>query len=359
MPLRAHSQNAIHHRCGFLRGLWCGAQNFENEAVASISGGVEGVVRDRSRSWLVRSVEPKGRGQDRSVAMTNKLDTESVPSGALVLVATPIGNLGDLSPRAVEVLRDADVIACEDTRRTRALLTHSGISAGRRLRAVHAHNEAEAAGRIVKEVKSGLRVAYASDAGMPGISDPGARLVTACIEADIPVEIVPGPSAVLAALVLSGLPSDRFVFEGFLSRRGAERRRQLESIAVERRTVVCFESPRRMAATLADLANACGDGRRAAVVREVTKLYEEVQRSSLGELAANCTEVPRGEHVIVIGGAPPAADPDDATIEEAVAAALADGASARDASVAVAKELGVARRRAYEIANRLTGVKAP
>lgn len=274
--------------------------------------------------------------------------------GALVLVATPIGNLGDLSPRAVDALRDADVIACEDTRRTRALLTHAGIRAGRRLRAVHAHNEAQAAARVVEDVRSGQRVVYASDAGMPGISDPGARLVGACIAAGLAVEVVPGPSAVLAALVVSGLPCDRFVFEGFLARRGAERRERLGAIASELRTVVCFESPRRVAATLADLVAACGADRPAALARELTKLHEEVQRGTLGQLAAALPAEPRGEHVIVIGGAAPAAAPAEHAVEAAVAAALARGCSARDAAADVARELGIPRRQAYEVANRLT-----
>src|SRR5262245_40381605 len=151
--------------------------------------------------------------------------TEPAPArrdghGALILVSTPIGNLGDLSPRAVDVLRDVDVIAAEDTRRTRALLSHAGVPAAGRLRALHAHNEGAAAQLIVDAVAEGQRVAYVTDAGTPGISDPGARLVRACIDADLAVEVVPGPSALLAAVVLSGFPTDRFVFEGFLPRRG-------------------------------------------------------------------------------------------------------------------------------------------
>ena len=167
-----------------------------------------------------------------------------------MLVATPIGNLGDLSPRAVEVLRDADVIAAEDTRRTRALLTHAGVPAAGRLRAIHAHNERAGAQTVVDVVSSGKRVAYVTDAGMPGVSDPGERLVRACLDAGLAVEVVPGPSAVLTALVLSGFPTDRFVFEGFLPRRGPARRERIAALVGERRTTVVFEAPSRVLATL-------------------------------------------------------------------------------------------------------------
>ncbi len=216
-------------------------------------------------------------------------------TGSLVLVATPIGNLGDLAPRAVEVLQSADVIAAEDTRRTRALLTHAGVQARGRLRAVHGHNERARAAAIVEEVRSGLRVAYVTDAGMPGISDPGARLVRACLDAGLAVDLVPGPSAALAALVLSGLPTDRFVFEGFLPRRGRARDERLASIATEARTTVVFEAPHRVRGTLADLASVCGDQRAVAVARELTKLYEEVWRGSLADACAHVDSIaPRG-----------------------------------------------------------------
>lgn len=276
------------------------------------------------------------------------------PGGRLVLVATPIGNLGDLSPRAVRSLADADVICAEDTRRTRALLAHAGIQAGDRLRAVHGHNEARSAREVVDLVRSGRVVAYVSDAGMPGISDPGERLVRACAAAGLPVEVVPGPSAALAALVVSGLPAGRFRFEGFLPRKASERRERLAAIAASPDTVVVFESPHRAAATLADLAAVCGGERPAAVARELTKLHEEVLRGTLAELAATVSTAPvRGEAVIVVAGAPPAPDLDDAVIEDAVRAALAAGASPRDAAAAVAADLGVPKRRAYDLAIRV------
>lgn len=274
--------------------------------------------------------------------------------GVLVLVATPIGNLGDLSPRAVEVLRDADMIAAEDTRRTRALLTHAGVHAGNRLRAMHSHNERERAQLVVERVRSGQRVAYVTDAGMPGVSDPGAQLVCACLDAGLDVEVVPGPSALLAALVVSGFPTDRFVFEGFLPRRGLQRRQRLAALAGERRTAVVFEAPGRVAGTVADLLAACGPLRRVAIARELTKLHEEVWRGDLAAAAEHTAAAePRGEHVIVLAPAPgpPAASDDE--VEAHVTAALAEGLSVRDAAVRVARDLDVPRRRAYDVATRL------
>lgn len=273
------------------------------------------------------------------------------PAGALVLVGTPIGNLGDLSPRAIDALRTADVIAAEDTRRTRALLSHAGIPAGGRLRAVHARNEAAAADRVVGEVRGGARVAVVTDAGMPGISDPGGLLVRACLDAGLPVEAVPGPSAALTALVLSGLPADRFVFEGFLPRKGASRSERLAAVAAERRTVVLYEAPHRLARTLADLAAACGPDRRVVVARELTKLHEELWRGTLAEAAAWADErEPPGEMVLVLAGAPAPGPPSDADVVAALEAELAAGSSARDAARAVAARLDVPRRRAYDLA---------
>jgi 16S rRNA (cytidine1402-2'-O)-methyltransferase len=271
-----------------------------------------------------------------------------------VLVGTPIGNLGDLTPRAVEALREADVVACEDTRRTRALLTHAGLSGAGRLRAVHASNEARKADRIVDEIRNGRVVAYASDAGMPGISDPGARLVRACLDAGLHVDVVPGVSAVLVALVVSGLATDRFCFEGFLPRKGTARRARLEAIASSEQTVVLYEAPSRVHATLRDLLDACGPQRRVAVARELTKLHEEVVRGELASVVEQLSAgTARGEHVVVLEGVMLPATVDEATVESAVAAALQDGLSARDASAEVAGALGVSKRRAYGVAVRL------
>lgn len=280
-------------------------------------------------------------------------------AGRLVLVATPIGNLGDLSARAIETLTTADVIACEDTRRTGLLLHANQIPARGRLRAVHEHNEAAAAVRIAAEIADGRVVVYVSDAGMPGISDPGARLVRACLDADgdAAITTVPGPTALAAALVISGLATDRFVFEGFLARRGAQRRAQLATVGAESRTVVLYESPRRVAATLDALIEVCGPERPVAIARELTKLHEEVLRGTLRDCVALVAVAPppRGEHVIVVGGAPTRAEVTDDDVDVAVSAALADGLSVRDAAATVAAELGVAKRRAYAAAIKSRG----
>ena len=271
-------------------------------------------------------------------------------TGRLVLVGTPIGNLADLTPRAIDALRDADLIAAEDTRRTRALLTHAGVPAGRRLVAVHEHNERARAAELVDAIRRGRTVALVTDAGMPGVADPGSRLVRACADADLPVEVVPGPSAVVAALAVSGLPGDRFVFEGFLPRKGPARRERLAALARDPRTTVLFESPHRVMPTLGDLVDACGPDRAAVVARELTKRHEEVFR---GTLAAARTPVeatpPRGEYVLVLAGAGAADAPTDDDLAAEARAALEAGMSARDAAAHVAGRLGVSRRRAYDV----------
>lgn len=280
----------------------------------------------------------------------SKGDRGHAVTGRLTLVATPIGNLGDLSQRAIGVLRAVDVIACEDTRRTRALLTSFDIPGGRRLRALHAHNERTASARLVEELRAGTNAAYVSDAGTPGISDPGERLVRACLDAEIEVDAVPGPSALVTALVLSGLPTERFCFEGFLPRKGAARTTRLGVIAAEHRTTVVFESPARVEATVAELADVCGADRPLAIARELTKIHQEVWRGSMAEAVARLASTePRGEHVLVIGGTE-IVDVDDAMVAAAVGDALDRGLSARDAAMEVAEDLGVGRRRAYELA---------
>jgi 16S rRNA (cytidine1402-2'-O)-methyltransferase len=271
----------------------------------------------------------------------------------LVLVGTPIGNLGDLSPRAVEALSAADAICCEDTRRTGRLLQHAGV-AHRPLIVVNDHTEAGAIPGVLARLAAGERVAVVTDAGMPGISDPGERLVRAAVAEGHTVEVVPGPSAAVTALVASGLSTGRYAFEGFLPRKGADRAERLGEIAGERRTVVLYEAPHRLARTLADLAAACGAARRVAVGRELTKLHEETWRGTLAEaLAWAAANPPRGELVVVLDGAPEpeAASADD--VAAAVQARLDAGDSARDAAAVVARDLGVPKRTAYEIAVRL------
>jgi len=271
-------------------------------------------------------------------------------TGRLVLVSTPIGNLGDLSPRAVESLRSADLICCEDTRRTRELLSHAGVR-GARLLSLHGHNEASRVDQLLARLDAGETIAMVSDAGTPSLSDPGGRLVARAAEAGVDVSAVPGPSAALMALVISGLPTDRFCFEGFLPRRGSGRKATLRELSTEHRTAVLYEAPVRLAETLADLCAACGAERPVVVARELTKLHEEVWRGSLVEAAEFfAAHSVRGEVVLVLGGAGPAPEAGDEEVSESLRLKLAAGASARDAAAAVAGELGIARRRAYELA---------
>lgn len=268
-------------------------------------------------------------------------------AGRLVLVATPIGNLGDLSPRAVAALADAAVICAEDTRRTGRLLQHAGVT-GSRLVVLNEHTETSRVGDVLDVLASGGDVAVVTDAGTPGISDPGTRLVTAVVDAGHEVTTVPGPVAGVAALTVSGLSTSRFVFEGFLPRTGADRRRRLDALAGEERTIVLYEAPHRVLRTIADLGAALGPDRPVAVVRELTKLHETVVRGSLGSVDLGA---PRGEYVLVIAGAP-ATPPEvaDADIVAALDAARAGGSSTRDAVATVAAAFGVARRRAYDLA---------
>lgn len=276
-------------------------------------------------------------------------------TGVLVLVGTPIGNMDDLSPRAIEVLRSAQVICCEDTRRTGRLLQLAGI--GRRpLLMVNDHNEPARRREVVERLDAGERVAVVTDAGMPGISDPGERLVAAAVAAGHRVEVVPGPSAGIAALAGSGLPTGRYVFEGFLPRKGTARAERLEALAREQRTVVLYEAPHRLARTVADLEAAFGRTRRIVVARELTKLYEEFWRGTLEEAVRWAgDESPRGEIAIVIEGAPQRVGATDAELREALGEALAAGTSKRDAAAQLAKEFSVPKRRVYDLAVGLEG----
>ena len=265
-------------------------------------------------------------------------------AGTLFVVGTPIGNLGDMSDRARDTLARVDLIAAEDTRRTGRLLASLGVHAD--LVSFFEGNEE----RRVEELRSALRggrdVALVSDAGMPSISDPGFRLVRACVEDGIDVRVVPGPSAVLAALVVSGLPTDRFVFEGFLPRRAGERRERLDALADDPRTIVLFESPARLVADLADVRERLGD-RRIAVARELTKLHEETIRGRVSEVLERLGDRPvKGEVVVVVEGAPPPTG----SIDDAVADAqrlVADGMRKREAAAEVARRHGVSANDVY------------
>jgi len=275
--------------------------------------------------------------------------------GTLTLAGLPIGNREDAPPRLLHALEKARVIAAEDTRRLRQFAARAQIrlggEAGARVVSYYDANEARRAEELLGELLAGRDVLVATDAGMPGVSDPGYRLVTACAEAGVPVTSVPGPTAVTTALVLSGLATDRFCFEGFAPRKS--RHGYFTELAGERRTMVFFESPHRLAATLEAMAGAFGTERRAAVCRELTKTYEEVRRAPLGELAEWAREGVRGEiTVVVAGAAAPSVSREPADLAAAVAEREAAGASRKDAVREVARELGVPKREVYDAAHR-------
>jgi 16S rRNA (cytidine1402-2'-O)-methyltransferase len=270
--------------------------------------------------------------------------------GRLVLCGAPIGNVADASPRLARTLAEADVVAAEDTRRLLRLARDLNVRVARTVSYYEA-NEAARTPELLALVEAGQTVALVTDAGMPGVSDPGFRLVAAAAEAGLDVTVVPGPSAVTAAVALSGLPSDRWCMEGFLPRRPGERRTRLAATAGERRTQVFFEAPHRLAATLADLATAYGADRRAVACRELTKTYEEVRRGTLAELAAWAEGEVRGELTLVVAGAPdtPPDETPDALADE-VAAREAAGATRKDAIAETARARGVPKRVVYDAA---------
>ena len=266
-------------------------------------------------------------------------------AGVLYVVATPIGNLGDLSDRARETLGAVDLVVAEDTRRTGRLLHAIGVHAS--LRSFFEGNERARTPAIVRELVDGRSVALVSDGGMPLVADPGYRLVAACVEAAIEVRVVPGPSAVLAALVVSGLPTDRFSFEGFLPRTSGERRARLAAVAHDPRTLVFFESPRRVPGMLRDLVTTMGD-RRVALCRELTKLHEEVRRGTATDVLGSLEDDPlRGEVVVVVEGDRDGAPVDMAAAVASARALVADGARKRDAAHAVADRLGISANQVY------------
>ena len=278
-------------------------------------------------------------------------------SGELSVVSTPIGNLGDVTTRAAEVLAGADRILCEDTRRTRILLSALGIPGRGRLVSLHEHNEEGRISSVVAEIAGGAQVALVCDAGTPGISDPGQRLIAAATDAGVAVTAVPGASALLAALVVSGLPTDRFCMEGFVPRKGRDREVVLSALAREERTAVVYEAPGRLGSLLTSFSEVMDPQRRICICRELTKLHEEVWRGSLAEAVDRWAGVEvRGEIVVVLAGAEPEVVPavDDAAVLAHLEASLARGLSKRDAAKAAAEELGVQRRRAYEAATDLT-----
>ncbi|WP_330458318.1 16S rRNA (cytidine(1402)-2'-O)-methyltransferase [Streptomyces sp. NBC_00820] len=271
-------------------------------------------------------------------------------TGTLVLAGTPIGDVADAPPRLAEELAGADLVAAEDTRRLRRLTQALGVTPRGRVVSYFEGNESARTPELVEELLGGARVLLVTDAGMPSVSDPGYRLVAAAVEKDIKVTAVPGPSAVLTALALSGLPVDRFCFEGFLPRKAGERLSRLREVAAERRTLVYFEAPHRLDDTLAAMAEAFGADRRAAVCRELTKTYEEIKRGPLGELAAWAAEGVRGEITVVVEGAPETG-PEELDAEELVRRVRVReeaGERRKEAIAAVAVEAGLPKRVVFD-----------
>ena len=278
---------------------------------------------------------------------------DSEGTGRLVLAATPIGDVDDAPPRLLRLLATADVIAAEDTRRLRRLAAAAGVAPAGRVVSYHEHNETSRAADLVEAALGGATVLVVTDAGMPSVSDPGLRVVRAAVEAGVAVTAVPGPSAVLTALALSGLATDRFCFEGFPPRKPGERGRALAALAAEPRTMVFFEAPHRAAECLAAMAQAFGADRPAALCRELTKTYEEVLRRPLGELAAWAAagEV-LGEVTLVVAGAPPVAADDVPALVVRVHDLVSAGTRLKDAVAQVAAGSGVAKRELYDAAVR-------
>lgn len=275
-------------------------------------------------------------------------DSSQPAAGRIVLAATPIGNTGDASARLVELLGTADIVAAEDTRRLHRLVQSLGVTVTGRVISYHEHNEAAKTAELLEQVRSGSTLVMVTDAGMPSVSDPGFRLVEGAVAAGMTVTAVPGPSAVLTALALSGLPTDRFCFEGFLPRKAGERASRLADLAGERRTMVFFEAPHRLEAMLRALRERFGPERRVAVCRELTKTYEEVVRGTLGELLAWAESADiRGEIAVVLAGAPEqaAGSPEDHVA--AVNELMAQGIRLKEAVAAVADDVRVSKRELY------------
>jgi 16S rRNA (cytidine1402-2'-O)-methyltransferase len=310
-----------------------------------------GAARATSGASEDRRTEPSGRP---SASKPDLPAGEAELAPGLYIVATPIGNLGDVTLRALEVLRSVDRIFCEDTRVTARLLARYGIT--KPLGVYHDYNAEAARPAILAALRRGERLALVSDAGMPLVSDPGYKLVRAAVAEGLPVTAAPGPSAALTALILSGLPCDAFLFAGFLPPREAARRRALERWRALEATLVFFEGTSRLADCLADMADVLGD-RPAAVARELTKLHEEIRRGRLAELAAHYRDAgpPRGEAVIVVGP-PEASEPDPADMDERLRAAVAEF-GVREAAAKIAAETGLGRSQLYRRALAIRGDK--
>ena len=274
---------------------------------------------------------------------------ESQDHGVLVLAATPIGDPRDAAPRLATELAGADVVAAEDTRRLRRLLDELGVTPTGRILSYHEHNERARTPELLEQLRGGARIVLVTDAGMPSVSDPGYRLSNACVEAGVRVTCVPGPSAVLMALAVSGLPTDRFCFEGFLPRKAGERARRLAGLATEQRTMVFFEAPHRLAEMLTAMADAFGSDRVAAVCRELTKTYEEVRRDGVATLAEWAAEGVRGEITVVVSGAPAVT----ASVEDvlpAIQERVAAGERLKSVCAEIAEQTGLSKKALYDAA---------
>lgn len=275
---------------------------------------------------------------------------ETTREPALVVIGTPIGNLGDISERAIKELREVDLICCEDTRRTRKLLNLLNINPRPDLEVLNEHTEEKRANEILNRITAGLRVALVTDAGMPGIADPGQYLIKSAIDHEINLEIVPGPTAGIVALIASGLPTSRFVFQGFIPRKGVERQRRIEEIARDDKTTVIYESGKRIERTIEDLLNICGDEREAIIARELTKMHEEIQRGTLRLLHTKMSDIStKGEFVLILSGFSEDHYVSDSHLKEELQEIIGSGKSKRDAVKELTSKYQLSKRRVYDL----------
>ena len=275
---------------------------------------------------------------------------ETTREPALVVIGTPIGNLGDISERAIRELREVDLICCEDTRRTGKLLNLLNITPRPDLEVLNEHTEEKRANEILNRITAGLRVALVTDAGMPGIADPGQYLIKSAIDHEINLEIVPGPTAGIVALIASGLPTSRFVFQGFIPRKGEERQRRIEEIARDDKTTVIYESGKRIERTIEDLLNVCGDEREAIIARELTKMHEEIQRGTLRLLHTKMSDIStKGEFVLILSGFSEDHYVSDSHLKEELQEIIGSGKSKRDAVKGLTSKYQLSKRRVYDL----------
>ena len=283
---------------------------------------------------------------------------ETTREPALVVIGTPIGNLGDISERAIKELREVNLICCEDTRRTGKLLNLLNINPRPDLEVLNEHTEEKRANGILNRITAGLRVALVTDAGMPGIADPGQYLIKSAIDHEINLEIVPGPTAGIVALIASGLPTSRFVFQGFIPRKGEERQRRIEEIARDDKTTVIYESGKRIERTIQDLLNICGDERKAIIARELTKMHEEIQRGTLRHLQTKMSDIStKGEFVLILSGISEDHYVSDSLLKEELQEIIGSGKSKRDAVKELTSKYQLSKRRVYDLSIEISVAK--